>query len=306
MRQACPKVSVVVPTRERPELLAGAVRAILGQRYAGEIECLVVFDQAQPHPIDVEQPCGDRSLRVLCNDRTPGLAGARNTGILAASGEVIGHCDDDDEWAPDKLGEQLRYWQETPDAVAVATGIVVRTEQGEHIRYAPVRAGFADFLRSRIMEINSSNILVRRADLTGRIGLLDEQVPYAFGEDYEWLLRASKHGDIISVQQPLVTINWARPSFYMTKYRAMAAGLDYILARFPEFATERTGRARIEGQIAFAHAAQRHRRRAAAWALRTLRDDLRQLRGYAALAVAAGLASPQRLVLAVQARGKGL
>ena len=43
-----PLVSVVVPTRDRPELLRRAVGAILGQSYKGPIECLVVFDQSDP------------------------------------------------------------------------------------------------------------------------------------------------------------------------------------------------------------------------------------------------------------------
>ncbi|HET9006452.1 MAG TPA: glycosyltransferase, partial [Actinomycetes bacterium] len=43
-----PTVSVVVPTRDRPEQLRRAVTAILGQRYQGPVECLVVFDQSDP------------------------------------------------------------------------------------------------------------------------------------------------------------------------------------------------------------------------------------------------------------------
>jgi hypothetical protein len=156
------------------------------------------------------------------------------------------------------------------------------------------------------MEINPSNLLVRKADLLGRIGLVDEELPNSFGEDYEWLLRASKHGDVVCVPRPLVRIGWNRPSFYLSKWRAMTDGLTYILGKFPEFARAPAGRARIEGQIAFAYAAQRRRRDAARWALRTVRHDPRQLRGYAALVVAAGLANPDRLVRAVQARGRGL
>jgi GT2 family glycosyltransferase len=45
-----PAVSVVVATRNRPELLLRAVTSILGQSYPGDLECLVVFDQSQPTP----------------------------------------------------------------------------------------------------------------------------------------------------------------------------------------------------------------------------------------------------------------
>jgi glycosyltransferase involved in cell wall biosynthesis len=75
-----PLVSVVVPTRDRPALLKRAVAAVLGQDYPGEIDCVVVFDQSPAHlPAGLTVPPG-RSLRAVGNQRTPGLAGARNTG----------------------------------------------------------------------------------------------------------------------------------------------------------------------------------------------------------------------------------
>ncbi|TCP56500.1 glycosyltransferase involved in cell wall biosynthesis [Tamaricihabitans halophyticus] len=300
-----PAVTAVVPTRDRPELVTRAVRSVLAQDYPGEIECIVVFDQSDPHEIAVPESAG-RSLRVLSNERTPGLAGARNSGIIAASGEIIGHCDDDDEWLPGKLRSQLELWRTVPDAPVVATGLVVRGENGDHPRPAPARASFADFLGSRIMEIHSSNLLVRRADLLDRIGLVDEQLPNSFGEDYEWLLRAARYGDVHCVREPYAVINWNRPSFYEGRWLAMVAGLSYILDRYPEFASAPRGRARIEGQIAFAAAALGNRADAVRWAWRALRHDPRQLRALAALAVAARLVSPARLVRIVQSKGRGL
>ncbi|OZM70335.1 glycosyl transferase family 2 [Amycolatopsis antarctica] len=301
-----PGVSVVIPTRDRPELLARAVRGVLEQEYPGDIECIVVFDRSEPQDVPVPVTGPHRTLRVTGNERTPGLAGARNTGILLAAHEVVGHCDDDDVWLAGKLTRQLELWRRSADAPVVATGVTIHSETGEHRRPAPERASFAEFLESRIMEIHSSTLLVRKADLLGRIGLLDEELPNSFGEDYDWLLRAARHGDVVSVPEPLIAVNWSRPSFYMSKWKAMADGLTYILRKFPEFAGTRTGRARLEGQIAFAHAARGARGQAVRWAVRTLRHDPRQLRAFGALAVAARLTSADGLVRRVQARGRGL
>ncbi len=44
-----------------------------------------------------------RSVQVITNTRTPGLAGARNSGIMAPSGELVAFCDDDDEWLQGKV-----------------------------------------------------------------------------------------------------------------------------------------------------------------------------------------------------------
>ncbi|WP_253864323.1 glycosyltransferase family 2 protein [Prauserella halophila] len=303
----CPSVSVVIPTRDRPELVTRAARAVLAQEYAGDIECIVVFDQTEPHPLPLDNGSHPgRRIVLRRNERTSGLAGARNTGILTATGEIVGHCDDDDEWLPGKLARQLERWHAEPAAPAVATGLVIRNDTGEHRRLAPERATFADFLASRIMEIHSSSLLVHRADLLGRIGLVDEGLPASYGEDHEWLLRATRHGDVVSVPEPCVRINWNRPSFYMGKWQAMVDGLTYMLDRVPEFADNPRGLARMEGQIAFACAAMGRRRAAVRWALRTLRHDPRQVRGLGALAVAARVVKADRLVRLVQSRGRGL
>src|SRR3954469_20534321 len=109
-----PKVSVVIATRERPALLQRAIRRVMEQTYAGEIELVIVFDQSEPHPIEVEIPAG-RSLTVIRNtERSPGLAGARNTGVLATSGQWVAFCDDDDEWLPEKLTRQMAVLAANP------------------------------------------------------------------------------------------------------------------------------------------------------------------------------------------------
>ena len=45
---ALPSVTAVVPTRNRPALLARAVRAILDQQYDGDLDILIVVDQRRP------------------------------------------------------------------------------------------------------------------------------------------------------------------------------------------------------------------------------------------------------------------
>ena len=113
---------------------------------------------------------------------------------------MIGFCDDDDYWMPSKLTQQVALWRENPEAAAISSGITVRSGGQDIVRLAPERATFADFLRSRITEIHPSAMLYSREDLLGvdgqpaRIGLVDEELPAAYGEDYDLLLRATRHG----------------------------------------------------------------------------------------------------------------
>ncbi|WP_237212348.1 glycosyltransferase family 2 protein [Rothia nasimurium] len=300
-------VSVIIATNgKRPELLRTAVTSIFDQTYPGDVEVLVVFDHVEIDPLtDLEVPAG-RSLRTIPNQRPQGLAGGRNTGIEAASGDILGFCDDDDYWLPTKLEDQLTLWAAHPDAIAISSGIRVRSGGKDIDRLAPETATFTDFLRSRITEIHPSAMLYRKSDLTGRVGLVDEDLPAAYGEDYDLLLRATKFGDVRSVPKPLVLILWDRPSFFAGKWENMAAGLTYLLRKFPEFETDPKGLARISGQIAFIHAALGNKKLALAYVRSTLRRDPAQLRAWAALPVALGIVSPSALLAAVNKTGRGL
>lgn len=299
-------VSAVITTCGRPELLRKAVRSILDQNFEGPIEVVVVFDKISVDPLsDIEVPRG-RRLLTMANARTPGLAGGRNTGILAAQGDVIGFCDDDDDWHPDKLAQQMATWQQAPQAVAIASGIDIRTDGTNIVRTPPVQVTFDNFLRSRVTAIHPSTMLYRREDLVGRVGLVDEQLPAGYGEDYDLLIRATRFGDIHSTQQPLVGVLWDRPSFFAGRWENIAAGLSYILAKFPEFERSPQGTARIAGQVAFAQAALGRRQLARKWARRALRRDWKQLRAYAALLVSTGLVDAGWLVRQMQKLGRGI
>jgi len=301
-------VSVVIATRGRPDMLRAALRSILAQDYEGLLEVVVVFDQTEIDPLeDVRARDASRvPIHAVANQRTPGLAGGRNTGIMVAQGDLVAFCDDDDEWEPAKLARQVQAWHGSPDAVAVAAGIRVRTEGAAYVRVPPRRVSFSDFLESRVTEIHPSGFLLRRSDLLGKVGLVDEDLPASYGEDYDLLLRLARHGDVVSVQEPLVIVHWNRTSFFSDKWQGIADGLTYLLRKFPEFEQSPHGTARIASQVAFAHAALGDRSEALRWARSALRRNPRQLRAWAAVAVAVRLVPPAFLVRLVNRRGRGL
>ncbi len=103
---AWPTVGVVVPTRDRPELLRRALTAIWDQDYPCLVDVVVVFDGEEPdESLGREAP--GRRIRVTTNARTPGLAGARNSGIDTLSTELAAFCDDDELWSFGKLSTQV-------------------------------------------------------------------------------------------------------------------------------------------------------------------------------------------------------
>jgi glycosyltransferase involved in cell wall biosynthesis len=300
-----PPVSAVIPTRDRPELLARAVRSVLGQRYPGPLECIIVFDQQAPRMPEVEVPPG-RSVRAVENDHLPGLAGARNAGAAASRSELLAWCDDDDEWLPDKLRRQVEAMRDVPEAAAATCGICLCVGSRRYTR-SPARPIVTreELLRSRQAWVHSSTLLIRRNRFFGDIGPVDEAVPGSYGEDYEWIVRASKASPIVAVPEPLARVYW-QTSYYADRWDVMISALRYHLDKHPELAADARNAARMYGRLAFAYGASGMSRPARQWAGRSIRLNWRQPRGYLVMLVSAHLLSPRWVMTLAHAAGKGV
>lgn len=301
-----PGVTVVIPTHNRPELMRRAAQSALGQDYDGPIEVLVVFDAAQP--FDLPDPAAAlRSVRSITNTRTRGLAGARNSGVVAAAHEYVAFLDDDDEWLPDKLARQVPLLEESPHTPLAGAGMRVVTDTEDIDRPIPMNpVTLPDLLRDRITQLNACGILARREALLGDLGLVDEDIPGSYGEDYDLLLRAARIAPIPVVAEPVVLVHWHGGSYFSSRWQMIVDALTYLLDKHPDFAQEPKGYARIAGQIAFAEASAGHSRAARTWAWRALRRDPRQPRAVLSLAIAAHLVSPQRVMTELNRRGRGV
>jgi glycosyltransferase involved in cell wall biosynthesis len=301
-----PLVSVVVPTRDRPALLKRAVAAVLGQDYPGEIECVVVFDQSPPTLPEGLAVAPGRSLRAVGNRRTPGLAGARNTGITVARGQLIAYCDDDDEWLSGKLSAQVSDLASTPGASVATSGIITVSDHHERPRVVPQRLITHDMLlRSRTMEAHSSTLVIRR-EVYDRVGLVAEDIPGGYAEDYDWLLRASADGPLLVTQRPLVPVCLHPGSYFSGRCTTIVEANHYLIRLHPDLANEPTGMARIYGRLAIAEAGLGHRKRACRYALRSLRLRPNQLRAFVALAISARLVTVDHAIRIANAFGRGL
>ncbi len=300
-----PTVSVVIATRDRLELLRKAVSAVMSQTYQGQVECVVVFDGTEPDS-SIERELEDRIVRVITNGRTAGLAGARNAGALASSGELIAFCDDDDAWYPDKLEAQVDVLTRTGHDVVVA-GIEVnyRDRSVERVPRA-ADMNLQTVAARRIMAAHPSTVLVRRTAFEGAIGLVDEEIPGSYGEDFDWMLRALQHGPVDVVERPLVRVLWGSQSFFAHRWQSIVDAIDYGLAKHPILSASSAGLARLYGRKAFALGALGRRREAARWAVRAARLDWRERRAYLALLVASGVVRAEWLLRLANSRGRGI
>jgi glycosyltransferase involved in cell wall biosynthesis len=305
-RMRYPTVSAIVPTRDRPEFLARAVDGILGQDYPGDIECLVVFDQSEPASTSAAVPDG-RSLTLIRNTRRPGLAGARNSGIVAATGDLIAFCDDDDEWLPTKLSRQVEALTASPSAVMVGCALLLIRDGRESVARASMNTvTLANLVRSRVWELHPSTFLAWSGAVREGIGLVDEAIPGGYAEDYEWLLRAAQIAPIPLVNEPLARVRWHQMSYFARSWQQIVDALTYLLAKHPEFNDDPIGRSRVTGQIAFALAASGQGQAARQMARACAQANWRERRAYLAYLVSLRVVSPNLILRAARARGHGI
>lgn len=296
-----PSVGVVLPTHNRPELLRRALDAVLGQEYEGELRAVIVFDRAEPD----KGLAADR-VQVIANTRTPGLAGARNSGILALDTDLVAFCDDDDVWLPGKLAAQVDALRAARGAELASCGIVVDYDGREIPRLAFAgRVTFEDLIRSRMVMVHSSTYLARRVALLD-VGMVDEKIPGSQGEDWDLALKLARRHPIVNVDHPFVRVLWGGTSYYSHAWETKVAALHWFLDRYPEIGRSPVGGARVFGQIAFGYACLGRRRAALRWAGRAFRANWKERRVAFALAVASGLVSGERVLRALHSRGRGI
>ncbi|MBA2701670.1 MAG: glycosyltransferase family 2 protein [Chloroflexi bacterium] len=208
-------VSAVIPTRNRPDLVARAVRSATAQTMT-DLEIIVVVDGSDPVTEAALAAIAEPRLRVLVNPLPVGGGEARNVGVRAAHGEWIAFLDDDDEWLPAKLEHQLaEIAASAVDQPIAFCPIVVRGPDGDHAwRSRPTRPGEAAseylFVRSSLRAgegtVGTSTIVARRSLLMA--------VPFEPGlgrfQDADWILRAAAAGAVF-VYCPRRLSIWTAP-----------------------------------------------------------------------------------------------
>jgi hypothetical protein len=300
-RSHWPDVSVIITTCGRPELVRQTIAAVVAQTYPGDIDCIVVHDQEPPDPTLAALGTARHRVAAVANTGSPGLAGARNAGLGHVRGEYVATCDDDDLWHPDKLILQISRLLDDPELIAVGSGIRLLLPDGKTLDW-PGRAeriSYEFLLRNRVKELHSSTLVMRR-DAFARAGGYDEKLPYGYAEDYDWVLRLAKLGQLGLVTQPLADIRRNAASYYQGGSEKVAAGLEYLLAKHPDIAESRRGRARMLGQIAFAQSSLGHRGPALRYTLRSLASWPTSPHPYIALVHIATGVPPRQLLRAAR------
>jgi glycosyltransferase involved in cell wall biosynthesis len=204
-----PRVSVVVPTHHRPDLVGRAVDSVLSQT-VDDLEVIVVDDGPSEPTAAVVRGYADPRVRLVQHERNRGVAAARNSGIAAATAPLVAFLDDDDLWLPTKLERQLAVVDDGADVVHSL--VQVANREGE-VYEAPTQRGYRLFrdvasrgypyhllLRRSCYFLNT--FLVRR-ECVEAIGGFDQELTGV--EDLDFVHRLWRRYELHLVDEPLVT-----------------------------------------------------------------------------------------------------
>ena len=202
-----PLVSVVIPTYDRPEMLARATTSVLEQRY-GPIE-LIIVDDASPEPVAPmieELPIDSlEASKVIRHGTNRNGAAARNTGIRAASGEYIAFLDDDDVWHPEFLTRQVAAFEQLGDEYGlVYTGARGVSTTGE-TEWELTRSISGDASRSILLGnfVAGFSRVVMRSGVVDRVGPIDER--FSAWVDWSYYIRLAQRCRFAAIDDCLVT-----------------------------------------------------------------------------------------------------
>ena len=186
---ALPRISVIVTTRDRPALLADALRAVAAQTCApAEVR---IADDGDVPAIESLPDLALLELTML-HVRCGSPGAARNAAVAGARGDVLAFLDDDDRWRPDHLAGFARAFADPGTGFAWRDCEVIRERIAElGRREALARTVIARDWDDAMMRTNDylppSTWGVRRA-LFDELGGFDET--FRFSEDWDFVLRA--------------------------------------------------------------------------------------------------------------------
>jgi glycosyltransferase involved in cell wall biosynthesis len=187
-----PLISVVVPTRDRPQALRRCIDALAAQSVLDRLE-VVVVDDGSLAAEEVATVVARLARARLIRRSGGGPAAARNAGARAARGSLL--CFTDDDCAPrlDWVERLVVALQQGADAAAGTTTLSqvgALAEASDLVAHA--LAGVPPHDGSDLLFAASNNIACTRSVFDSVP--FDESYPSAAGEDREWCARLTATG----------------------------------------------------------------------------------------------------------------
>ena len=204
MRSTDLLVDVVIPTRNRRDLVLGAISNALTQQGVAT-RVYVVVDGTEDDTVEAIEKLENPRVEMIVHPTSQGPAASRNDGASKGNAPWVALLDDDDRWSPDKLRRQLDELEREPGALWSATGCVKTDQDMKPVSTWSMEGGSGDMvdrlLVACVVPAGGSSVLVQR-DLFAKVGGFDTSLSAA--EDWDLWIKLARHSPVSYVDEPLV------------------------------------------------------------------------------------------------------
>ncbi len=120
----CPRVSVVMPFKNRADLIGETIDSVLSQTWT-DFELICISDGSTDESDEIVRGYAAKDARVslVSNENKPGVAGAANTGLAHARGEFVARIDSDDIMLQNRIAVQVRFMDEHPEVAVCGSWV---------------------------------------------------------------------------------------------------------------------------------------------------------------------------------------
>lgn len=203
-----PLVSIIIPVHNSKQTISRALDSALAQTYR-PIEIIVVDDCSADETAAIVRTYEGRGVRLVTLDRQKGSAGARNSGIEVAEGELVAFLDPDGEWLPTKTEKQVSLICQAEQPIFVSCSATLISADGQDLGdlYHGRRAAFGLECWKSLLACNTiatPSVLVWRHWLTKLGGF---NVHYKICEDQDMWIRLASCGSVGYVDESLVRVH---------------------------------------------------------------------------------------------------
>lgn len=151
-----PLVSVIMPMNNSERFLYAAIESVISQTFTNW-ELLVIDDASSDNSLTIAESYArkDKRIHIFKSDHHIGMPSApRNKGVSMASGRFIAFLDSDDLWKPDKLAQQLPFFEDPLVAIVYSNYEKTNedgTPQPHRIIRAPKQVTYKQLLMGNII-----------------------------------------------------------------------------------------------------------------------------------------------------------
>jgi len=181
-----PKVSVIIPTYNRPQLIKRAIKSVLNQTYQN-FEIIIIDDSPNNETEKVVKELQDNRMKYVRNQVRKGNPGAKNQGVRESSSDskYIAFLDDDDEYLPLFLEKTIKRLEEEKDIAIATTYAELRDLSGAKIGDNPCEC-------SEFWRVSVGNGCVIRKEVFEKENIWhDEEMKMRY-EDLDFGIRLAK------------------------------------------------------------------------------------------------------------------